>query len=119
MYNLFEQSLFKVYALDRNIPKYLLKLGIGIIFLSGHCPLVQAQVPSVNEFYNNIVSRQQAVADICSMGMQWNSGTGGSFYSYLNQRIHDAWQRGDGVMVNRYRAEGLVAKRYCTGVGVF
>jgi hypothetical protein len=47
------------------------------------------------------------------MGAQWNNATGGSFYSYLNQRIKESWQRKDAVMVNRYKAEGLVAKRYC------
>lgn len=87
-----------------------------IIFMLGSCTSVQAQVPSVNAFYQNIVGRRQAVAEICSMGTQWNVATGGSYYTYLKQRIQEAWQRGDGIMVNSYKAEGLVSQRYCRGV---
>jgi len=75
-----------------------------------------AQVPSVNAFYQNIASRRQAIADICTMGSQWNNATGESFYQYLRQRIRESYQRRDYVMVNRYTAEGRIAQRYCQGV---
>ena len=105
-----------MHSLTRTAFESLGKLGIAFILLTAYCDLVRAQVPGVNAFYQNIVNRREAIADICSMGNQWNSATGGSYYSYLNKRIQEAWQRGDGAMVNRYKAEGLVAQRYCRGI---
>jgi len=105
-----------MYAFKSIIQEFVLYLRLPFILFAASLAPVQAEVPSVNAFYNNIASRRQAVVDICSMGVQWNSATGGSFYSYLNQRIQEAWQRGDSVMVNRYRAEGIVAKKFCSGI---
>jgi hypothetical protein len=84
--------------------------------LAGYGTPAQAQTPSVSAFYQDIVSRQQAVNNICISGIQWNLATGRSYYSYLSQRAQEAWQRSDAAMVNRYRAEGMVAQRYCRGI---
>lgn len=95
------------------VPRYSLMVIICTAMILWDQNPTMAQVPSVNAFYRDMTSRRQSINDVCMMGAQWNHATGGSFYSYLNQRIQESWQRKDAVMVNRYKAEGLVARRYC------
>jgi hypothetical protein len=100
-------------VLTDQVPRYSIVVIICTALIVWDQNPTMAQVPSVNAFYRDITSRRHSVDDVCVMGAQWNNATGGSFYSYLNQRIKESWQRKDAVMVNRYKAEGLVAKRYC------